>query len=77
MKLVKIMNNFHTVKIRDLRVWFSYKTPVAFQKGEDSVIVCENKWGRTTGKHINHVKERYEFIQVPIGDFENKLLQYR
>lgn len=37
------------------RVWFSYKTPVAFHDG--STLVCrENDWGPTTGKHLDWIE---------------------
>lgn len=37
------------------RVWFSYKTPVAFKLGSEPLIVRENDWGPTTGKHLNAI----------------------
>jgi len=38
----------------DIRVWFSYETPIAFM--EDGNIVCrENDWGPTTGKHMRWI----------------------
>ena len=39
----------------DLSVWFSYKTPVAFQNGSGPIVVRENVWGPTTGKHLNAI----------------------
>ena len=36
-------------------VWFSYKTPVAFQVGFGDCVVRQNTWGPTTGKHINAI----------------------
>ncbi len=38
-----------------LTVWFSYKTPVAFQVRGREPIVCINYWGPTTGKHLNAI----------------------
>lgn len=38
-----------------LRVWFSYKTPVAFKAGSEPVRVRRNDWGPTTGKHLNAI----------------------
>lgn len=37
------------------RVWFSYQTPVAFQRAGGPIIVRENAWGPTTGKHLNAI----------------------
>lgn len=35
--------------------WFSYKTLVAFQRGHDKIVVRENDWKQTTGKHLNAI----------------------
>ena len=37
-----------------LDVYYSYKTPVAFRVG-GVLIVRENTWGPTTGKHLNAI----------------------
>lgn len=37
------------------RYWFSYQTLVAFQRGFENVVVHENDWGPTTGKHLNAI----------------------
>ena len=36
-------------------VWFSYRTPVAFQVGASEPVVRQNAWGPTTGKHLNAI----------------------
>lgn len=36
-------------------VWFSYKTPIAFQVGSNELVVLQNYWGPTTGKHLNAI----------------------
>lgn len=47
--------NFSVVSIGDnLTVWFSYSTPIAFQ-GTGKIIVRQNEWGPTTGKHLSHI----------------------
>lgn len=45
--------NFLSVQLRGLRVWFSYKTPVAFCVNGGRRVVRQNDWGPTTGKHLN------------------------
>ncbi len=40
-----------------LRVWFSYQTPVAFKDGPFPLVVRENDWGPTTGKHLNAIDQ--------------------
>lgn len=43
----------HTLRVTmgSLTVWFSYDTPVAFA-WEGAIVVRENPWGPTTGKHL-------------------------
>lgn len=33
--------------------WYSYKTLVAFRAPEHPLVVSENVWTTTTGKHLN------------------------
>ena len=47
--------NFTVVEVGDVRVWFSYTTPIAFRKVGQPLVVRENTWGPTTGKHLNRV----------------------
>jgi hypothetical protein len=47
-------NNFSVVQLGPLRIWFSYRTMVAFAiYGERRI--CENVWSRTTGKHLKWI----------------------
>lgn len=43
------------VEINDVTVWFSYKTPIAFQVGCNPRVVHQNDWKTTTGKHLNAI----------------------
>lgn len=38
----------------DVEIYFSYRTPVAF-RAEGKLVVRENNWGVTTGKHLNSI----------------------
>ena len=42
----------HILHAFDLRIVFSYETPVAFWTPGTGWVVSENAWGPTTGKHI-------------------------
>ncbi len=44
------------VTMADTTVWFSYTTPVAFQVNGQPIVVRENEWGPTTGKHLNWIE---------------------
>ena len=45
------------------RLYFSYQTPVAFEK-EGRLMVRQNSWGPTTGKHLN---------KIDGGNYKNRL----
>lgn len=47
--------NFTMVQVGSLSIWFSYRTPIAFQDGWGKIVVRENEWGPTTGKHLNYI----------------------
>lgn len=49
--------NFTMVQLGSLSVWFSYETPIAFQSGYGRIVVRENDWGPTTGKHLNWIAD--------------------
>lgn len=56
-------NNFF-LTLGSLRLWFSYKTVIAFQD-EGIPLTCRvNDWKQTTGKHLNAIcpnhKERID-----------------
>jgi hypothetical protein len=49
--------NFTVVDIGPVRLWFSYRTVVAFKVPGQGPVVCENAWSQTAvGKHLNHVE---------------------
>lgn len=73
MKLTKVSNNFHELEIDGLCVWFSYETPIAVKDENGAVWVRKNDWGKTTGKHINIIKNSYVHTEVSGEVFENML----
>jgi hypothetical protein len=46
--------NFTEVTLGDTTIYFSYRTPIAFY-GANGLVIRENDWGPTTGKHLNYV----------------------
>ena len=48
--------NTLTIGIGDKRIYFSHKTPIAFYApGYYGLVVRENDWSTTTGKHLNAI----------------------
>ena len=46
--------NALTFFLGGVQVYFSYKTVVAF-RAEGRLVVRQNTWGPTTGKHLNEI----------------------
>lgn len=47
----------HTLRfdIGGYTFWYSYKTLVAFLAPGHPLVICQNVWGNTTGKHLNMI----------------------
>lgn len=58
------------VEVWPITVWFSYRTPVAFQVGTNPMVVRENSWGPTTGKHLNAIDGGNRKGRVSSEEFE-------
>jgi hypothetical protein len=50
--------NFTELHLPDITLWFSYKTLIAFRTPETGLVLSENLWGTTTGKHLNHLGDK-------------------
>lgn len=56
-----------------IRVWFSYRTPVAFQVDHESPVVRQNEWGPTTGKHLNAIDDGDKANRIDREAFQKAL----
>jgi len=54
-ELQTIKPNFTRVVLNDVEVWFSYATPIAFRTNDGTLVIRENDWRQTTGKHLNYI----------------------
>ena len=45
--------NFTYLVIGEVEFWFSYQTVIAFRTPTTGLVLSENLWGPTTGKHLN------------------------
>jgi hypothetical protein len=53
--------------------YFSYQTCVAFYDAEQGgLVVSENIWGTTTGKHLNWIQDNKK-LRINNSEFEMKL----
>ena len=54
-----------------MKVWFSYRTPIAFRAAwGEPIIVRANQWGPTTGKHINAIDDGDKSNRIDGAKFE-------
>ena len=42
----------HKVELGHLKIWFSFKRPIAFQVGGGQLHIRQNDWGSTTRGHM-------------------------
>ncbi len=49
----------HTLKmdLGEIELYFSYETIVAYCDGKDGLVCSTNRWGVTTGKHLNWIED--------------------
>ena len=75
-------SNYSAVKFDNLEIYFSYKTPIAFwalgivpKLSATALVVRENDWGPTTGKHLNAIDGGDRKLRIPGKIFESKLAE--
>ena len=52
--------NFTIVAVMGFTFYVSYETVVAFRSPEHGLVVCQNVWSVTTGKHLNWVSDDHK-----------------
>ena len=55
-----------------LTLWWSYNTVVAFETNA-GLVVRENEWSTTTGKHLRSIDVGDKKSRIPGPEFEAKL----
>lgn len=60
------------VDVGKLTFYFSYETVIAFRSPETGLVITQNNWSTTTGKHLNWINEDKK-IRIPYEDFKKKL----
>ena len=58
------------VNIHGIEVYFSYSTMVAFRSVTGQLVVHENAWGPTTGKHLNWIDGGMHKHRVNAEEFQ-------
>lgn len=65
----------HTIRldVDDLSLYFSYQTIVAFSHPSTGLVVSENVWSTTTGKHIGWIIKHSAVGKIQHGYFQERL----
>lgn len=61
--------------VGSLRVYYSYRTPIAFYDVNNNLIVRENEWGPMTAKHISWLPKT-DLPQLPSAQFDAALVKH-
>lgn len=57
-----------------IEMYFSYRTCVAFRDpATGRLLVCENDWGPTTGRHLNELDDDDRENRLPHSEFVQAL----
>ena len=62
--------------INRIKYYFSYETLVAFEHPTSELVIRENIWGNTTGKHLNWI-DRDKSKRVNTETFNEKLQELK
>lgn len=60
------------VTLGPITLWFSYKTLVAFRVAGESMVVRQNDWGPTTGKHLKWIDDGDKKSRVSAEEFQHR-----
>ena len=58
-----------------VRIWYSYRTPVAFSVEGGPIVVRENDWKQTTGRHLSAIDGGDTATRIPGEQFERRLAE--
>lgn len=60
------------VNMGEFNLYYSYETIVAYYDDEDGLVVTQNQWKTTTGKHLNKIQSDKK-LRIPYPEFQEKL----
>jgi hypothetical protein len=63
--LTEGVNNLRRVTLGSLSIWFSYETPIAVSREDETPLVAQNIWTTTTARHLNILDGGNKASRVP------------
>jgi len=67
--------NALVLTFQHVRIWYSYRTPVAFSVEGGPIVVRENDWKQTTGRHLSAIDGGDKATRIPGEQFERRLAE--
>lgn len=55
-----------------IAIWYSYRTIIAYKRSGECLVIRENDWSTTTGKHLNAINAD-KSIRIDGRQFESQL----
>jgi hypothetical protein len=74
-KITKTGNSSTTVRTDNATLYYSYQTVIAFYTDATGLVVSENCWNVTTGKHLNAIDGGNKKARLPRAEFEKRLAE--
>ncbi|MGE5433040.1 MAG: hypothetical protein ACM3QX_18325 [Syntrophomonadaceae bacterium] len=70
---IRTDSNFTRLELNSLTLFYSYETIIGFHTPETGMVISENVWSQTTGKHLNRLGDKKD--RIPYDEFQEKLDQ--
>lgn len=71
-ELTTVSTNLTKFSLGNLDIYFSYNTAVAFEDSQANLVISQNKWSTTTGKHLSTISKDVS-DRIPYDQFKKAL----
>lgn len=71
-ELTTVSTNLTKFSLGNLDIYFSYNTAVAFEDSQANLVISQNKWSPTTGKHLSIINKDVS-DRIPYEQFTKEL----
>ena len=71
-ELTTVSTNLTKFSLGNLDIYFSYNTAVAFEDSQANLVISQNQWSSTTGKHLSYISKDVS-DRIPYDQFTKEL----
>lgn len=64
--------NCKYMDLGNIKLYYSYETIIGYSTNSGGLVLTENVWGNTTGKHLNWL-DRDKKKRIPYNEFQKRL----